>query len=206
MYIIFEGNECSGKSSQAKATVDYLKETIKGLNIVYREAPDKNNLYGNFARQILKQPRSAENDLIITISSLMSEVFNHNLNNQVIVQTRSFLSTLVYCDPDCLIDSFNTKLILKLIPLVEPPQILFFLDCPLNILKERLLIRSKQIQSLDVYETIEFLDKINKRYDLLLPILESNWTDTKFIKIDSGIDFNATQQFIQQEIKNLYGI
>lgn len=213
MYIIFEGNECCGKSSHAKALKEYLEFKLAITNIIYREAPDKTNKYGSYARNILKQPYSNINNITISVASLMSEAFNslELQEKNTVIQTRSILSTLVYsdfrgCSNKTCIDSDLTNALLELIPLFTPPDLLFFMDCPIETIKTRLVQRVNNSE-LDVYESLDFIKKIECKYNLFLPMLTSLWkSQTRFIRVDSNRDFYLTQSFIRQQINNHYGI
>jgi len=210
MYIIFEGNECCGKSSHAKSAKKYLESRLCISNIIYREAPDKTNPYGNLARDLLKRPYSNVNNISISIASLMSEAFNsHELTQEnIVIQTRSILSTLVYSELGCCLDTDISNAILELVPLFTPPDILFLMDCSLETIERRLAQRlADKTSALDVYESINFIKKIDCKYKLFTNTLSAIWkTQTKFIKVNSDADFYSTQSFIRQEINNYYGL
>jgi dTMP kinase len=135
MYIVFEGIDGSGKSTQIIALKQWLEESGLDVETIFEPTDSK---IGFLIRQILQNSNVVEKTLQKTLGLLfaadrlhfMDKIAKEKYSNKVIISDRSFYSSLAYQDPSNWIAEIN-KFVIK-------PDLVLLLDVDVNVAMERL--------------------------------------------------------------------
>lgn len=168
LFIVFEGIDSSGKSTQADLLKDYFL-TRKELAVISPEP--SNGIIGNLIRQALKQRVifSRDRDLFDRQMAYLFAADRHDhlyndidgvfkliKNNYHVISTRYYFSSLAYnCDT---VEQF--EFIKKLNDRFPNPDITIYIDIPIEISLARLQERSLQ----EIYENKTKLTKVREQY------------------------------------------
>ena len=110
MYIVFEGIDGAGKSTQIQLLKEWLE--ANGLEVETVVEPTGSDV-GKLIRKILTQPNATEDTMQKTLGLLfaadrlilMDKI--NNAGNKVILSDRSFISSLAYQEPQDWIKEIN---------------------------------------------------------------------------------------------------
>ena len=190
MYIVLEGIDGSGKSTQSELLGNYLLKN--GFKVKTIQEPTNNEI-GKLIREILTQKDSTEPIMQKTLGLLFAADRMHlsqeieKLENEstIVISDRSFYSSLVYQEPDTWIKELNKY--------VKIPDIVLLLDIDV----EKSVMRTDGI---DEFENIEFLTEVREKY---LKLAENN-DNFRIINANNGI--NLITKDIQKEVAPLLGI
>jgi len=180
MFIIFEGPDGSGQSTQAKLLKKYLEEEKK-LAVVLTKEPINKPPLGNLIRRILKKEISVQP---LTLQLLFCADRNEHLNTVIkpalkkrgwIISDRYFYSTIAYGSLDLNIDpstplrvnpEFNRRIewLIKINELFLRPDIVFLLRVRPEIYLEKI---DKNRGKRQFFEKQQKLEKVLKTYKIL---------------------------------------
>ncbi|MGF1590326.1 MAG: dTMP kinase [Pleurocapsa sp.] len=168
LFIVFEGIDSSGKTTQAELLKKYFLAQEEQAVI----SPEPSNgIIGNLIRQALKQRIvfSRERDLFDQQMAYLFAADRHDhlyndidgvfkliQNNYHVISTRYYFSSLAYnCDS---VEQFD--FITKLNDRFPNPDLTIYIDLPIEVSLSRLQERSLQ----EIYETKTKLTKVRKQY------------------------------------------
>ena len=168
LFIVIEGIDASGKSTQAELLKEYL--ITQKLQAVISSEPS-NGIIGNMIRQALKQRIIFSRDRALFDEQMaylfaadrhdhlyndIDGVFKLIEDNYHVISTRYYFSSLAYnCDT---VDKFN--FIKKLNDRFPNPDLTIYLDLPIEASLARLQERSLQ----EIYETKSKLTLVREQY------------------------------------------
>ena len=168
LFIVFEGIDSSGKSTQADLLKDYF--VAVGEQAVISSEPTS-GIIGNLIRQALKQRIIFSRDRNLFDRQMaylfaadrhdhlyndIDGVFKLMENNFHVISTRYYFSSLAYnCDT---VEQF--EFIKKLNDCFPNPDITVYIDIPIEVSLARLQERSLQ----EIYETKTKLTKVREKY------------------------------------------
>ncbi|MFH8038521.1 MAG: dTMP kinase [Candidatus Aenigmatarchaeota archaeon] len=163
MFIVLEGIDGSGKSSQCKLLYDYL--TKKNKKVFLTKEPT-NGTIGKFLKKILEKKYELSN---LSIQLLMmadrvehvKEIKEKLENGYWVLCDRYFFSTIAYGSAEN--NNYYKKLLeinLKLFPL---PNYLIFIKIRPEIAIGRIKREKRKL-----FEELEFLKKVNEKYEKIL--------------------------------------
>lgn len=190
-FIVFEGLDRSGKSTQSKLLVDYLKKeniNVKSLNLPNRETP-----IGNIITKYLKMEKhNMSNETIHLLFSAnrweqINEIKNLLFKGVWIVCDRYAYSGVAYS-----VGALNLTKTWCMNPdqgLIKP-DIVFYMDLPPNCAQNR------SEYGEEIYEKIEIQKKIYEAYRHFA-------NDDYWISVDATKDIDEIHNFIIKEIKEL---
>ncbi len=197
LFIVFEGIDSSGKTTQAELLKKYLA-TTKEQAVISPEP--SNGIIGNLIRQALKQRIVFSKDQNLFDQQMaylfaadrhdhlyndVNGVFKLIQDNYHVISTRYYFSSLAYnCDS---IEQYN--FIKKLNDRFPNPDLTIYIDIPIEVSLLRLQERSLQ----EIYETKTKLTKVREQYQKIFAEY-----DGKAFAIDGTQD----QQQIHQQIIN----
>ncbi|MGB5713949.1 MAG: dTMP kinase [Waterburya sp.] len=197
LFIVFEGIDSSGKTTQAELLKKYLA-TTKEQAVISPEP--SNGIIGNLIRQALKQRIVFSKDQNLFDQQMaylfaadrhdhlyndVDGVFKLIQDNYHVISTRYYFSSLAYnCDS---IEQYN--FIKKLNDRFPNPDLTIYIDIPIEVSLLRLQERSLQ----EIYETKTKLTKVREQYQKIFAEY-----DGKALAIDGTQD----QQHIHQQITN----
>ena len=168
LFIVIEGIDCSGKSTQAEMLKSYFLATDEQAEI---SSEPSNGIIGNLIRQALKQRIifSRDRDLFDEQMAYLFAADRHDhLYNEIdgvfkliqdnyhVISTRYYFSSLAYnCET---VDKFN--FIQQLNARFPHPDLTIYIDIPIEISLHRLQERSLK----EIYETKNKLTKVRQQY------------------------------------------
>ncbi|UCG95191.1 MAG: dTMP kinase [archaeon] len=179
-FIVFEGIDGSGKSTQFKLFCEKLK---KRREILETREPTR-DLIGNLITRRLKTetilPGHA-NGLIYTLLFYADRIEHNNMINRelekgkTVVSDRYYHSTLAYQRTQGFDTGFILDLHRKLVEkgYVRVPDITFFIDLPAEEALKRIDSR-KEKEKVHIFEHTEFLRKLRENYLKLKDLPEEN--------------------------------
>ena len=173
-FIVFEGIDGSGKSTQFKLFCNKLKE--KGYNVWETFEPTRGPI-GNLIRERF---HSLSDGLIYTLLFYADRI-EHNFNIQeklkqgfTVVSDRYYHSTLAYQAAQGLDMEFLVGFhrLLRSSGKIQKPDLVFFIDVPAEEAMKRINARPKE--KVKIFERLEFLKKLRKNYLKLQELLNEN--------------------------------
>ena len=168
LFIVIEGIDCAGKSTQAELLQNYFASQTEQAVI---SSEPSNGIIGNLIRQALKQriifsedkKRFDEQMAYLFAADRHDHLYNDIdgvfkllSNNYHVISTRYYFSSLAYnCDTVAKFD-FISKLNEKF----PDPDLTIYIDLPVEVSWARLQERSLK----EVYETKSKLTKVREQY------------------------------------------
>ncbi len=202
LFIVFEGIDSSGKTTQAELLKKYFLE-LKERAVISPEP--SNGIIGNLIRQALKQRIifSKDRDLFDEQMAYLFAADRHDhlyndidgvfkliKDNYHVISTRYYFSSLAYnCDS---IEQYN--FIKKLNDRFPNPDLTIYIDIPIEVSLARLQERSLQ----EIYETKTKLTKVREQYQKIFAEYEG-----AAIAIDGTQDMQEIQQQIIDAVQTI---
>lgn len=186
MYIVFEGIDGAGKSSQIQLLKEWLEEN--GLEVELLVEPTDSKV-GKLIRELLTYDNATTDDMQKTLGLLFAAdrmLIMDKLNdeNKVIISDRSFISSLAYQEPKDWINEINKY--------AKKPDLVLLLDLDVAT-------SVKRCDGEDSFENEEFLNKVKENY--LDVIKEFNY---EIIDANNGI--NKVSSDIKKAVASYVGI
>ena len=199
-FIVFEGIDGSGKSTQFKLFCEKLRKM--GYDVKETREPTR-EMIGDLISKRLKEKTDLPGDvngLIYTLLFYADRIEHNNMiqkelkKGKIVVSDRNYHSTIAYqqsqgFDTDFILD-FHRKLVKS--GHVKVPDLVFFVDLPAEEAIKRIDYRAKQKARVEIFEHIKFLKKLRENYLKLKDVLKD-----ENIKI---IDGTGTKEEIQERI------
>lgn len=154
MYIVLEGIDGAGKSTQITALKQWLKDS--GLEVETIVEPTESNI-GVLIRKMLQNPNATEKNIQKTLGLLfaadrlllMDKIDEEKYCNQIIISDRSFYSSLAYQEP--------TDWIAEINKFAKQPDMVLLLDLDVDLAIER-------CSGEDEFEKKSFLADVKNKY------------------------------------------
>jgi len=201
MYVIFEGIDLSGKTTQAGRLHNFLFKNNKYLDIITTREP-WNSVEGKRIRQILSEDKDPYEkaqqclDLyVIDRKKHMNElIFLNSFNDYFIIQDRGKYSTLAYqgaqgISLDLIVEKHKFMENLKL-----KPDIVFILDSDIDNLLKR-----TEGRALEKFENKDFLEKVRGIYLKMKEFFPND----NLIYINAGKSIEEVFSEILEHIKSI---
>lgn len=181
MYIVFEGIDGAGKTTQIKLLKDWLVNN--GFQVETVVEPTDSDI-GKLIRKLLQDENATSEYMQKTLgllfaadrTLLMNDIESFQKENKVVISDRSFYSSLVYQEPADWIEEINK--------FVKIPDIVILLDLDLKTSVSR-------TEGKDEFENEEFLSSVKDKY-LELADKHDNFT---------VIDGNSGPKMVAHNIK-----
>jgi dTMP kinase len=186
MYIVFEGIDGAGKSTQIKLLKDWLEQN--GFDVETVVEPTDSEV-GKLIRKILQRPDATTDRIQKTLGLLFAAdrmliMDKLNDDSKVILSDRSFISSLAYQEPADWIEQINKY--------AKEPDLVLLLDVDVKTSVNRC---SKE----DEFENEEFLSNVKANYlDLI-----SNFNHEI---IDASTGVNKVSTDIKKAVAQYMGI
>ena len=197
--IIFEGIEASGKTTNFKIAVNYLKK--KGKSFVKLREPGGSIFSEKIRKLILNKKLNLNNrtDLLLFYagrSENFEKIIKKNYKKKIILIDRFTDSTIAYQHYGMKIDIKVIKMLNKFIIGNFNPNIVFLSTVNLKNLQKRLRNRSN-LNRYDKFK-LKFYNKVQNGYEKI-----SN-NKSKYIKINSNINtINEVKKIIINKLEKL---
>lgn len=154
MYIVFEGIDGAGKSTQVKLLKDWLVNN--GFEVETVVEPTDSEI-GKLIRKLLQNENATSDYMQKTLGLLfaadrvllMNRINELEEKNKVIISDRSFYSSLVYQEPSDWIEEINKY--------AKIPDMVILLDLDLKTAVSR-------TEGTDEFENEEFLSSVKEKY------------------------------------------
>lgn len=151
MYIVFEGIDGAGKSSQIQLLKEWLEEN--GLEVELLVEPTDSKV-GKLIRELLTYDNATTEDMQKTLGLLFAAdrmLIMDKLNdeNKIIISDRSFISSLAYQEPKDWINEINKY--------AKKPDLVLLLDLDVAT-------SVKRCDGEDSFENEEFLNRVKENY------------------------------------------
>ena len=151
MYIVFEGIDGAGKSTQIQMLKEWLQDN--GFRVETVVEPTDSEV-GKLIRQFLQRPDAQSDDVQKTLALLFAAdrmLLMDRLNDEskIIISDRSFISSLAYQEPADWVEVLNKH--------AKKPDLLILLD--LDVSKSVARTSKK-----DTFENEEFLTRVKQNY------------------------------------------
>ena len=181
MYIVFEGIDGAGKTTQIKLLKDWLVNN--GFQVETVVEPTDSDI-GKLIRKLLQDENATSEYMQKTLgllfaadrTLLMNDIESFQKENKVVISDRSFYSSLVYQEPADWIEEINK--------FVKIPDMVILLDLDLKTSVSR-------TEGRDEFENEEFLSSVKDKY-LELADKHDNFT---------VIDGNSGPRMVAHNIK-----
>lgn len=200
-YIAFEGIDGSGKSTQCKLL--YTNLLSNRISVDISKEPTEEPI-GELIREILSGNKKVSNqslEALFELDRIEHEIKINDLNKKgiICISDRSIISGIAY----------NTKMedqtldeLLQELPLRKIPDVVVFVDTPVQVALDRIAIRNKETGSTsDIYETKEYLERIRERFLKIFRFLE-NKKYSKVITVDGTLDQEEIQKNIYKALES----
>ncbi len=202
-FIVFEGIDGSGKTTQMLKTIDLLKDH-KTLFVTKEPSTLKT---GKYIKKLLKEDQDPKANAEKYVKLYTKDRAEHNkiilkqLNqNHTVICDRYYYTTIAYQQ----LQGYNVKKIINQSRKFLVPDLTFIIDIPIKTALERLKARGKKTEK---FEKQKFLEEARKLY-LKMPyygkILDRN-SDRKenIIIIDGNHKPEKVFEQIKEELKKL---
>jgi dTMP kinase len=209
LYVIFEGNEGTGKTSTMKAVAEAMHDCFlmhKKNQPILTHHPGSTPL-GAHLRKLVKFPKEIDPtiemdplsrqllymaDTVSFIESILKPTLE--AGETVFADRSSFISGLVYS----LADEIGQQEAFRLYQLISPPRAdrLYVLQCPWEVSKERVQADKSRSGSVDHYDSQSdtFFQKVQGIYDSLLTgSAEQTMMVARVAALENVIYIDATQ-------------
>ncbi|MFH7909744.1 MAG: dTMP kinase [Candidatus Aenigmatarchaeota archaeon] len=200
LFIVFEGIDGSGKSTQAKLLYDYLKQKFSNISF-YKFPTHQKTKFGKIIDEYLYGKMGKLEDIPPEIPSLLYALDRYQFKNEleykkIIICDRYWQSNLAH-QAAKLHGKEREKMISWLIHLDErlpKPSHIFLIDVPVKIAYKRIMKEKK----MDIHEkNKKYLEEVRKVYLLLAK--KYKWNIINGIKNKK----EKTKEEIFTEVKNI---
>ncbi len=186
MYIVFEGIDGAGKSTQIQMLKEWLQDN--GFRVETVVEPTDSEV-GKLIRQFLQRPDAQSDDVQKTLALLFAAdrmLLMDRLNDEskIIISDRSFISSLAYQEPADWVEVLNKH--------AKKPDLLILLD--LDVSKSVARTSKK-----DTFENEEFLTRVKQNY---LDLVQ----DYEHQLIDANNGVNKVSSDIKKAVAPYLGI
>lgn len=207
-FIVLEGIDGAGTSTQGPLLVKYLFEKHKKNVPVLTREPTELSLHGKELRRRLSGNLLPEEQIINDPEYWASLFINdrqwHHDNLIVpslrlglqVISDRYKLSTIAYQSAQ----GKNMDELLKLHAGIRVPDLTIFLDTPVEIAQQRM--GKDKHRTIDYFDKVAFQEKVREKY--LLTVNRLRFSEN-IVVIDGSRPIEAIAKEIQQQVNNLYG-
>ena len=190
MYIVLEGIDGAGKTTQINALKKWLEDS--GIEVESIVEPTDSDI-GKLIREMLRKPNATKENIQKTLGLLfaadrillMDKIANEEYCNKVIISDRSFYSSLAYQEPSDWLYEINKY--------AKRPDLVLLLDINVNLAIER-------FSGEDEFEKKYFLSNVKNKY---LDLANDN-DNFRIINANNGP--NKVQSDIRKLIAPFLGI
>jgi len=183
-YIVLEGTEGSGKSTQVERLIEYYKEQER--EVIKTREPRKEGLIGEMVHKILLGDLKM-NPVAFQYLFSADRMLHHKeiiepalKSGKIVISDRNFWSAVVYGIVDKLDGEYNTKnmnqllvsqSILSFYHQFIAPDVTFYLNIPLDVSLQRISIKK---DAKEIYEEESKIKKIIDGYNFVVKHFSDN--------------------------------
>ena len=183
MFIIFEGIDGSGLTTQSKILKDYLEE--KGNKVFLTKEPTNSHI-GRLIRKTLRGLYKTDQEALALLfavdRSMHMDIIKKELKDSFVICDRYYFSNFAYqmlnVDLDHLI-RINSRFL--------KPDLTIFLDVPAEVCKKRI---DENREHIEIFENQETLERIRKNYIKIIKLFKKKGYD--IVEIDGNRSIEET--------------
>jgi dTMP kinase len=183
MFIIFEGIDGSGLTTQSKILKDYLEE--KGNKVFLTKEPTNSHI-GRLIRKTLRGLYKTDQEALALLfavdRSMHMDIIKKELKDSLVICDRYYFSNFAYqmlsVDLDHLI-RINSRFL--------KPDLTIFLDVPAEVCKKRI---DENREHIEIFENQETLERIRKNYIKIIKLFKKKGYD--IVEIDGNRSIEET--------------
>lgn len=199
-FLVVEGPDGSGKSTQLKLIVNVLRKN--GYRVFVTDEPWKNGLRDLIKEKFVSKKSSIDDGIVDALlfttdrrMHVLLEIIPQLKKNDVVVCDRYYHSTLAYQSTQ----GVNSKWLMEINKFALKPNLTLLYDVPPSISLRR-IIKEKRTR-VDKFEKLSFLKKLRKNYLKLPKMLKKE----RIIVINANKPIDAvfanTKKSIRKELK-----
>jgi len=159
MFIVFEGIDGSGLTTQSKILGKYLEK--RGKKVFLTKEPTE-NLIGKIIRKILKGQRKLNQETLALLfaadRSMHMDIIKERLKDSFVICDRYYFSNYAYQMLDV-----DIEYLIQINSRFLKPDLTIFLNVPPEVCKKRI---DENREHIEIFETLETLERIKKNYYL----------------------------------------
>lgn len=182
-FVVFEGLDGSGQSTQTKVLADFLKE--KGYKVLITKEPTIKSKAGKLIKKFLDKKEKISPKKLQELFTqdrkwhLKNVVIPALKNGKTVISDRYFFSSFCYG----VTEGLNLEKLIKLNEKFLLPDLVFFLDVKAETCLERIKKRGKEKT---LFESKEKLDKVYQNYRKIFKKFK-NLTEIYFVSGERSI-------------------
>jgi len=183
MFIIFEGIDGSGLTTQSKILKDYLEE--KGNKVFLTKEPTNSHI-GRLIRKTLKGSYKMDQEtlglLFAVDRSMHMDIIKKELKDSFVICDRYYFSNFAY-------QMLNVDLnhLIRINSRFLKPDLTIFLDVPAEVCKKRI---DENREHIEIFENRETLERIRKNYIKIIKLFKKKGYN--IVKIDGNRSIEET--------------
>jgi len=183
MFIIFEGIDGSGLTTQSKILKDYLEE--KGNKVFLTKEPTNSHI-GRLIRKTLrglyKMDQEALALLFAVDRSMHMDIIKKELKDSFVICDRYYFSNFAY-------QMLNVDLnhLIRINSRFLKPDLTIFLDVPAEVCKKRI---DENREHIEIFENRETLERIRKNYIKIIKLFKKKGYN--IVEIDGNRSIEET--------------
>jgi dTMP kinase len=195
-WIVLEGLDGAGTTTQSQALADFLRATL-GEDRVFQTAEPTGGPFGQICRKALRGELPLEKEtLALCFTADRSDhlrkpegVLTHLERGDWVVMDRYLYSTLAYQDGLC------RDWLLSLCSQFPRPDLLVFLETPVEECLARLSSRGKPVE---LFEKREALESISESYEW---VLQAETPRTRLLRLDGTAPVDSLSHQIAEAVR-----
>ena len=209
LFIVFEGIDGSGTTSQAKLLADYIKNELHFEDLVTTFEPTK-GFYGRIIREILSGNREAypetlaELFVIDSVETNNKEIIKPTINRGgVVLSDRYRPSSFAYQSATGISPDYINELHERQKERLEIPDFTFYLDLNEDVAMKRTLSKLERIGAPpEIFEHLEFQSKVREKYRKIIEDKLEYFGRVIIINADNPVEQVSSD--IQKEFTRIY--
>ncbi|HDM22714.1 MAG TPA: dTMP kinase [Methanomicrobia archaeon] len=194
MFIVFEGIDGSGLTTQSKILKEYLEE--KGKKVFLTKEPTDSHI-GRLIRKTLKgSPTGGRSDSYIDLSmdqealallfavdrSMHMDIIKRELEDSFVICDRYYFSNFAYQ-----MLSIDLNYLIRINSRFLKPDLTIFLDVPSEVCKKRI---DENREHIEIFENQETLERIRKNYLKIIKLFKKKGYN--IVEIDGNRSIEET--------------
>jgi len=183
MFIIFEGIDGSGLTTQSKILKDYLEE--KGNKVFLTKEPTNSHI-GKLIRKTLRGLYKTDQEALALLfavdRSMHMDIIKKELKDSFVICDRYYFSNFAYQ-----MLSVDLNHLIRINSRFLKPDLTIFLDVPAEVCKKRIDENRKHIE---IFENQETLERIRKNYIKIIKLFKKKGYN--IVEIDGNRSIEET--------------
>ena len=183
MFMVFEGIDGSGLTTQSKILKEYLEE--KGKKVFLTKEPTDSHI-GKTIRKILKGLYKTDQEALALLfavdRSMHMDIIKRELEDSFVICDRYYFSNFAYQ-----MLSIDLNYLIRINSRFLKPDLTIFLDVPSEVCKKRI---DENREHIEIFENQETLERIRKNYLKIIKLFKKKGYN--IVEIDGNRSIEET--------------